>query len=76
MKKLLSKIKKWWDGKFIPYSSDSRYSFSIGYSSERPFITKLASKIMGLLKYDWRWSLAFLVTIVGLIITIITLLKK
>jgi hypothetical protein len=79
MKRLVSKIKNWWEGKYIPPRPYDPYSPIIIIETghyERPFIAKLASNIGKLWKSNWKELTIIILTFLLLVATIILIFRK
>jgi hypothetical protein len=73
MKNIITKIKEWYRGEFIPapYDPDSRIART-GHI-ERPFLAKILGQIGKFWLNHWKWILTFIVAVAGLIVAIIKL---
>ena len=67
---MLKKIKKWWDGEYIPYDNHpSSQVFIIGGFVHRHWTSKVAHSIVDFLGREWKWATGFAVAVAGLVMT-------
>ena len=79
MNHLISKIKKWYRGKYIPPPENDPDSPIVIYRMghyEKPFLANLASNISKFWKNNWQWALLFIATVALLVTTILLLIYK
>lgn len=62
-------IRRWWDGRFVPYDNDPRSGVVfIGGNTERHWTASLARLLWHFWLAEWKWILGFAVAVAGLII--------
>lgn len=68
---LQERIRRWWVGEFIPYENDPRSELVfVGGRFKRHWTARLARWVVELYRREWKWLLAFAVTVVSVIVAI------
>lgn len=74
--RLREKIKRWWQGEYIPPPRDNPNSpviiVSIGFY-RRHWTARAVSAIFAFVAHEWKWLIPVLLTLAGLIIAAIKL---
>jgi hypothetical protein len=61
------KIKRWYDGKFVPYENDPNSRVFVGGGIERHWTTNLARWAVSFYMREWKWTLGALAAVVSVI---------
>ena len=66
------KIKKWWEGDFIPFESKHNSDLIfLGGEQRRHWTSRLAHLVIDFLKVEWKWAIGTSLMLVGLIMSYI-----
>lgn len=69
-----TKLKKWWDGEFIPYDNDDNSGLVFTHGTQkRHWTSRLANAVWGFLGREWKWVCWAVVAIIGLTMSYIRL---
>ena len=64
------RIRKWWEGKFMPYDDDPDSGVVIiGGFTHRHWTSRAAHVVVGFLGREWKWVIGTLIALVGLTMT-------
>lgn len=68
---MMSKIQKWYEGKFTPYENDPNSRvFVMGWSYERHWTARIARVLVDFYLREWKWIWGTAFAIVGLLIAL------
>lgn len=63
-------LRRWWEGKFIPYENEPSGSvFFVGGNFERHWTASVARAVYEFLKHEWKWTIGTCLASAGLILT-------
>ena len=69
------KIRRWWNGKFIPYENDPNSSVVLfGGSTEYHWTARIAHVMWDFYLREWKWIWTSLFTITAVIVAVAKLL--
>lgn len=68
---LFEKIKKWYEGKYIPHENDpgSSVVFVGGYY-KRTLLTSIVRAVIEFHAKEWKWAIPVYLTIVGFVVAL------
>lgn len=71
VKKLIQKIRKWYEGEYIPYENDPNSSLVfVGGYYKRSLLANMIRAVLVFHSKEWKWVIPVYLTIVGLVVSL------
>lgn len=71
MNNFKTRVRNWWDGRFIPYENDPNDSVVIiGGNQEWHWTARVARRIVAFLGKEWKWVIGTILAVIALVIAL------